>query len=152
MEGDDLKYINKNLDTSNKTVIEQNKKINQINEKVDEVNKNMKVTQGYVSGFRSFFGFFPKLFSFSKKGTNKENVPSQTEKVDDRVDKVVEPNKAYTDDVDDAEILKQTAKMLNRNIKTSLEGSEGLDNKITKTEGKALYLKKETDKVVQSYK
>jgi archaellum component FlaC len=145
----DLPKLNKELHSTGKVVTEQNKKIYEIDQKLDDVDHNMKITDKYVSGFSSIFGFLPKLFSFGK---NKKKPAKTIEEVDEKDTNAKTPNTNNNDIYDDAEILKQSAKGLRDQIKLSLKSTEQLSDKLDNTCNNANKLKTEIDKVKKTYK
>jgi hypothetical protein len=147
----ELNDITKHINSSNKLISEQNKKINKIDEKVSDVDTNMKVTESYLNGFRSFCGFFPKIFLSDRTNNNKSVNKDDREYTKESNNKeMVSSNKRLPDNLDDADILKQSAKELRSQIKASVEGTEYLENKIDRTNNKVNSLKSKADNLVEN--
>ena len=137
MEKNDLIKINKEITIEKNYLEEQNKKLYEINEKISDTEKNLKIGEKYISGFKSFFGFFPKLFSINK--TNKEKQFTYNSKKEE-IDNVVE----------EEDLLKKNATELRDMIKLSLKETEKINEKLDCNAEKLNKLNKESNKIIKS--
>lgn len=151
----EISDINKEIKREQIIILEQNKKIIEIEDKIQQVNDKSKITEKYVSGFSSFFGFFPKLFSSS---TKKENIiKSEEVQISNTENNTYSKNQEYIsknknrefhDDFEE-EIydLQKNAKNLKIEIDLNMRAIEDLDRKFDKTNKNMNNLLKETKKV-----
>lgn len=145
----EFRSANREINANMNTIIEQNKKIYEIDEKLNNVDDKMKITDKYVSGFRSFFGFFPKLFSSGKN--KKEEIAKKDEKSLSGVKcehKVINTKSSKPDDILEDEIfeLNQNAKRIREEINNSIKGVNDLDKKFDKSNKKLEKVKNEAKK------
>ena len=137
MENNELLKLNKGI-TKEKNILEdQNKKLYEINEKLSETEKNLKISEKYISGFKSFFGFFPKLFSRNKTNTDKEIAYTSKE---EKIDNIIEED----------DLLKKNATELRDMIKLSLKETEIIYKKVNGNENKLKKLNKESNEIIKS--
>ncbi len=133
---------NKEINKNTENVMEQNKKIYEIDGKVDEVNDKMKITDKYINGFSSVFGFFSNLF-------NKKNKKKKGEKNMEIEGRNINGNKSISDDDEDGSQMKEEAKKLREEVKKSLQATQKLENKIIKTNENLSEIKKKTESVIK---
>ena len=152
---DDLNNINKEINSNKNQIKEQNKKIHELDERLDNLNDKTKVTEKYVSGFSSFFGFFPKLFSWGSKKKKKE----EKSYIDNKINIEKNNNKSsgkekYSEkEIDEMDDLEKEIYFLNRNAKDlkslvdlNYEGTNQLEKKIDKTNKKVINVKESANK------
>ena len=108
----EFKNINKELDQNLKTIKSQNYKINELDEKLDKIEDKTKITKSYLSGFKSIFGFFPKIFSSQIKSKIKEN-----DKTNDELIEIIDNPQEKNYEINDDELEKEIY-FLNENART----------------------------------
>lgn len=126
----DVNMLNRGVNSNISTIKEQNRSLNTLDGQLNRVDDKAKVTDAYTSGFKSFFGFFPKIFRIGTSGKNSYSKSTTEDK---------DKNNANNEEEDDDELAKEVkylnknAKILRKEIDASINQTEKLDKHIDKT-------------------
>lgn len=162
----DFKNNNKKLEIIKDELKKQNTKINNINSDLENVDEKLKVSNKYVRGFKSFFGFFSNIFSSgsskSKKNQNNDSIETNEGKgnEDKKENKEIEiiknmPNYYKSSEDLEFENLKSEIFTMNKNTKAIKnlikEGNihcDEMEVKFDKTTDKINKLKQDTKHIL----
>lgn len=161
--------LNKQAQLNFETVVEQNKELKNVDNSLNAVDDKLKITEKYLSGFKSIFGFFPKLFT-SSANKSKSNKQKEKTTTTDKIIKVSNNNyntneqkeeyKSKNDNANniveiDAELeqaiynLNNNAKSLKAEIDLSYKQLEKVDKHFDKTESKVKSLVQESKTILK---